>query len=153
MQHHQRCHCLLFCALNQCVSPAIHRNCTNLFIAHSTHQNASKQLDFAGVLFKITDLWHDERLEIYSKRLIKSAFIIFNECPIHGKGMVFPFNTTNTTWKICLILALGAFSMGNAKYSIIQLMPIVLVKLRRTLLSENFHTPMGSSHCWLYAAV
>ena len=29
----------------------------------------------------------------------------------------------------------------------------VLVKLRRTLLSENFHTPMGSSHCWLYAAV
>ena len=30
---------------------------------------------------------------------------------------------------------------------------IVLVKLRRTLLSENFHTPMGSSHCWLYAAV
>ena len=125
MQHHQRCHRPLFCALNQCVSPAIHRNCTNLFIAHSTHQNASKQLDFAGVLFKITDLWHDERLEIYSKRLIKLAFIIFNECPIHGKGMVFPFNTTNTTWKICLILALGAFSMGNAKYSIIQLMPII----------------------------
>ena len=30
---------------------------------------------------------------------------------------------------------------------------IVLVKPRRTLLSENFHTPMGSSHCWLYAAV
>ena len=30
---------------------------------------------------------------------------------------------------------------------------VVLVKLRRTLLSENFHTPMGSSHCWLYAAV
>ena len=29
----------------------------------------------------------------------------------------------------------------------------VLVKLRRTLLSENFHTPMGSFHCWLYEAV
>ena len=41
------------------------------------------------------------------------------------KGMVFPFNQTSTAWKICLILALGAFSMGNAKYSIIQLMPII----------------------------
>ncbi len=30
---------------------------------------------------------------------------------------------------------------------------IVVVKPRRTLLSENFHTPMGSFHCWLYVAV
>ena len=30
---------------------------------------------------------------------------------------------------------------------------IVLVKPRRTLLSENFHTPMDSFHCWLYEAV
>ena len=29
----------------------------------------------------------------------------------------------------------------------------VLVKPRRTLLSENFHTPMDSFHCWLYEAV
>ena len=29
----------------------------------------------------------------------------------------------------------------------------VVVKPRRTLLSENFHTPMGSFHCWLYVAV
>ena len=41
------------------------------------------------------------------------------------KGMVFPFNQTSTAWKICLIVALGACSMGNAKYSIIQLMPII----------------------------
>ncbi len=32
-------------------------------------------------------------------------------------------------------------------------MSIVLVKPRRTLLSENFHTPMDSFHCWLYEAV
>ena len=30
---------------------------------------------------------------------------------------------------------------------------LVLVKPRRTLLSENFHTPMDSFHCWLYEAV
>ena len=29
----------------------------------------------------------------------------------------------------------------------------VVVKLHRTLLSENFQTPMGSFHCWLYEAV
>ena len=39
--------------------------------------------------------------------------------------MVFPLNKTAPAWKICLILALGAFSMGNAKYSIIQLMPMM----------------------------
>ncbi|UOO88210.1 MFS transporter [Vitreoscilla massiliensis] len=39
--------------------------------------------------------------------------------------MVFPLNKTASVWKICLILALGAFSMGNAKYSIIQLMPMI----------------------------
>ena len=29
----------------------------------------------------------------------------------------------------------------------------VVVKPHRTLLSENFHTPMGSFHCWPYEAV
>ena len=43
-----------------------------------------------------------------------------------------------------LLMLLGLFTRPVA---------FVLVKLRRTLLSENFHTPMGSSHCWLYAAV
>lgn len=37
--------------------------------------------------------------------------------------------------------------------AIIGLAQGVLVKPRRTLLSENFHTPMDSFHCWLYEAV
>ena len=41
----------------------------------------------------------------------------------------------------------------SAKKSIREIARFVLVKLRRTLLSENFHTPMGSFHCWPYEAV
>ena len=41
--------------------------------------------------------------------------------------------------------SLGLFGILTAK--------AVLVKPRRTLLSENFHTPMDSFHCWLYEAV
>ena len=47
-----------------------------------------------------------------------------------------------------IVLATGTFSfpyLPNIKG--------VLVKPRRTLLSENFHTPMDSFHCWLYEAV
>ncbi len=46
-----------------------------------------------------------------------------------------------------------AQTIEQAKQFGIATCQVVLVKLRRTLLSENFHTPMGSSHCWLYAAV
>ena len=44
-------------------------------------------------------------------------------------------------------------SFNNGWFSVGGFYSDVLVKPRRTLLSENFHTPMDSFHCWLYEAV
>ena len=49
---------------------------------------------------------------------------------------------------IVSVLLLELFPLPNTNEPL-----FVLVKPRRTLLSENFHTPMDSFHCWLYEAV
>ena len=58
---------------------------------------------------------------------------------------------SRSSYRILLLIMLALFAVAAVLAWLN--MPFVLVKPRRTLLSENFHTPMDSFHCWLYEAV
>ena len=85
----------------------------------------------------------DQNGRLVSEKVINPEFVQFQKC--WGQSQ-------NATSPVSYVLPQVQTHL-NEQYRINQQLFTVLVKPRRTLLSENFHTPMDSFHCWLYEAV